>query len=158
MVAIVAAGEGVSWLGNHWRICVDLQEEPCLPARVTLVKMGRPDRLERGALVAYRTDRAGAYFPPSQIMGKRVAAVAGDRIAVRNLQLFLNDRAVGELGLCRRKYLAEYCADRDSVVAAGHVFLLADHPHSFDSRYWGSIPATQVIGRIVWPEIPERRA
>lgn len=155
VAAIVAAGEGVSWVGRFWRLCVDVQKTPCMPARVTLVKMGHPGPLARGDLVAYRTDQAGPYFSTDQIMGKRVAAMSGDRVTVSNLKLSINGKYARDLGLCRHKHLPQYCADRETVVPADHVFLLADHPDSFDSRYWGPIPEGQVIGRIVWPQLPE---
>ncbi len=156
VATIIAAGETISLVGRHWRLAIDVQKVPCMPARVSLVKMGHPGDVTRGDLVAYRTNRAGKYFSQEQMMGKRIAGIAGDTIVVRDLGLWINGQRVRDLELCRRKYLAEYCADRNETVPTGHVFLLADHPESFDSRYWGAIPAGQLVGRIVWPSFPTR--
>lgn len=155
VAAIMLAGEGVRWVGMYYRIAIDLQYDPCLPARLLLVQMKVTGEIQRGDLVAYRTDRAGQYIDPDTLMGKRVAGVEGDRYAIRNQMLYLNGVVTRELALCRTKHLSHYCDDRSGVVPSGHVFLLADHPNSYDSRYWGPIPTDHLVGRIIWPDLPE---
>lgn len=38
----------------------------------------------------------------------------------------------------------------DTRVPAKHVFLLGDAPRSYDSKHWGPIPSTEVLGRAIW--------
>jgi signal peptidase I len=134
---------------------VDLQlDENCLPARVVLVKVGRPSVFLRGDLLAYKTDRAMPYINDQHLMGKRLAGLPGDSYRVDHLNFYLNGRQVGELALCKAKYLPRYCDDRNGVVPPNAILMMAEHPNSFDGRYWGPIPQTQVVGTIVWPKIP----
>lgn len=148
---IIGAGEGARAVGTHWRVAIDWFEEPCLPSRLYLVKMGRPAHIRAGDLVAVRTDRAAPYINPDTMIGKFVAATSGDRYAVRDLRFSINDRPMGTLELCRLKHVPRYCDDRQGVVGAGQVMLYTTHTRSFDSRYWGPVPAADVVGTIVWP-------
>lgn len=153
VLVILAVGEGVRTLGHEYRLMLDLQETPCLPARILIVQLGRPDRVAIGDVVAFTTDRAAPYFKANELLGKRVAALTGDRYAVVAHQLFINDVPSGRLTLCDSKPLARYCADRTGAVGKDEVLLLADHPLSFDGRYWGPIPKAQITGRVIWPDL-----
>jgi len=155
VIAIIVAGEGVRWAGRYYQVGLDLQEVTCMPSRVSVIELGNDGEFHRGDLVAFRTDRAGEYIGADQLMGKRVAAIPGDQVTVKDLTLYINGQSRRDLGLCRRKYLTQYCDDRDGVVPTGHLLMLADHADSYDGRYWGAIPSNQVVGRIIWPAIPE---
>jgi len=78
----------------------------------------------------------------------------GDRIAVRDGHVIRNGRRASEP-------FAVPCGggaacDLDSIVVpAGHYFLMGDNRgNSVDSRYWGPVPRSQIIGHAVatfWP-------
>jgi signal peptidase I len=93
--------------------------------------------------------------PDSQTFIKRVVAVGGDTIAIVHGHVIRNGQRANEP-------FAEPCgagADCDYPtpirVPAGHVFLMGDNRgESDDSRYWGPVPVSWVIGRAVasyWP-------
>jgi len=82
---------------------------------------------------------------------KRVVAVAGDTVEVKNHKLYVNGVQQEE------PYINE---DPDyeltpRVVPAGMLLVLGDNRnHSFDSHLWGFLPEKNVIGRAVikyWP-------
>ena len=113
--------------------------------------------IRRGDLVLARTptsvrDLAAerGYLPASVPLVKRVAAMAGDSVCVRN-------RAVSIDGLHVADQLATDAAGRPLPVWTGcrtlgpdEIFLLmADVPGSFDGRYFGPVPVSAVIGRLV---------
>lgn len=93
---------------------------------------------------------------------KRVVAVGGDTVAVRGGRLIRNGKAVQE------RY-AQLCPDGPAFcdfpepvkVPAGHLFMMGDNRgHSNDSRFWGPVPRSYVIGRAAvnfWP-VPRVRA
>jgi signal peptidase I len=85
---------------------------------------------------------------------KRVVAVGGDQVEVRQGQLWRNevpvesDWALGPMGYS----LAPL------VVPAGHLMVLGDNRNaSLDSHLWGPLPETDVIGTAVWRYWPLQR-
>jgi len=85
---------------------------------------------------------------------KRVVAVAGDEVEVRNGQLIIN----GEIQV--EPYTAEP-ADYTLPplrVPPGQVFVLGDNRNkSFDSHYWGFLPVKNVIGHAIFTYWPPNR-
>jgi signal peptidase I len=91
----------------------------------------------------------------SQTFIKRVVAVGGDTIAIRNGHVIRNGRPADE------PFIAS-CAGGTGCnfpvairVPKGYVFLMGDNRGaSDDSRYWGPLPVERVIGKAVatyWP-------
>lgn len=108
----------------------------------------------RGDLVVYRYPR-----DPSQEFVGRVAAVGGERIEIRDKQLFVNGQAVNEPYVVHtdpETIPAGLAADpfqkRDQmppfVVPEGSCFVLGDNrDNSNDSRFWGPVDNTLITGR-----------
>ena len=83
---------------------------------------------------------------------KRVIAVAGDTIEVRDRQLLVNGRPVDE------PYLAGDMVTRDFGpigIPSDHFFIMGDNRNATrDSRHYGPVASGEVLGRIifrVWP-------
>jgi len=82
---------------------------------------------------------------------KRIVAVEGDKMEVRNGKVFINDVEQDE------EYTAEDAAYTFGpiVVPSGNVLCLGDNRnHSLDGHIWGFLPVENVIGRAVfiyWP-------
>lgn len=83
---------------------------------------------------------------------KRVVAVAGDRVAIHDGYLYVNDVAQEEPYLLEQHFAGE---EPETVVPADHVFVLGDNRNnSGDSRIFGPIPVDSIIGSafvIYWP-------
>jgi len=96
------------------------------------------------------------YLPRSAYLLKPIAAVARDLVCRFGEQVFLRGVLAG---------LAE-AADADGnampawqgcrVLQMGELFVLADHPGSFDSRYFGPLDTALIAGRAVllWSHRP----
>lgn len=91
---------------------------------------------------------------------KRVIGVAGDRIEIRDGQVYVNDRQLDEPYLYKNDagVPGPTLALGDTsrwVVPEGEVFAMGDHREvSEDSRAFGPIPITSIVGRAVlryWP-------
>ena len=84
---------------------------------------------------------------------KRVVAIAGDRVAISLRAVVVDDRVIPiggapSEGAARR---------RVEMVPDGDVFLLGDNaPISIDSRSFGPVPETEIVGRVVF--VIHRRA
>ena len=82
---------------------------------------------------------------------KRVVAVAGDTVEVKNCILFVNGVAQTEPYI---NEVPDYILSLQ-IVPPGMLMMLGDNRnHSFDSHIWGFLPEKNVIGRAVvkyWP-------
>ena len=89
-----------------------------------------------------------AYLPPNVPLLKRVFALSGDHICVRNDTLFVNGSAVSQVqkydSLGRELLAWNGCRDLKS----HEYFLLQDHPNSFDSRYLGPVKRDLIVTKV----------
>ena len=137
-----------------------------------------PTWVERGDLVVF-------HYPvePRLHLVKRVVGVSGDRIRMRGGRLLVNDRLIKEpyafyspsrpngfrddfpslleadpnVDLRWWIRLRSSVVDRDVVVPADSYFVLGDNRNdSEDSRYWGFVPRSAIVGRplLVYFTIP----
>lgn len=103
--------------------------------------------IERGDVVVHEAPtemRGGAVTK----LVKRVVAVGGDKIEVRDNHLYVNGAPVEE------PYVNPECAGvadglQAMIVPDQHVYVLGDNRcHSADSRFHGPIPLASIVGRV----------
>ena len=99
---------------------------------------------------------------------KRVVGLPGDRLALRNGQLLVNGKQLPESYVRRVHGAAEqtlpafegsgieaWSLANPYTVPPGHYFVMGDNrTESNDSRYWGTVPRDNIIGRaffVYWP-------
>jgi len=92
------------------------------------------------------------YLPKNVPALKRIFGTSGDVVCRFGLNIFVNQNrvAIAESrdGLGRKLPRWSGC----TVLKQDELFLLADHPNSFDGRYFGIVKASSVIGmaRPMW--------
>jgi len=115
----------------------------------------------RGDLVLVRPPESAAmladqrrYLPAGVPLVKRIAAAVGDRVCAVDGVVFINGQIVARLLAVDHvsRPLPRWSGCR--VLDGDELFLLADAADSFDSRYFGPVPTTTIIGRRValWTE------
>jgi signal peptidase I len=109
----------------------------------------RNDDPNRGDVIVFRFpgDRTIKYL-------KRIIAIGGDTIEMKDGMTLVNNIAIKEPYL-NKKYTERTETDHfpPAVVPKDHYFVLGDNrDHSNDSRYWGFVPASDVLGKteFVW--------
>jgi signal peptidase I len=120
-----------------------------------MVSLGQP---QRGDIVVF-------IFPqdPSKDFIKRIIGVAGDKIHIINKKLYVNDHLVETPQAIFKDYHIIDQNDawisggsegsrRDNfgpiTVGPGQVFVMGDNrDHSYDSRFWGTVPLDNVRGK-----------
>ena len=76
---------------------------------------------------------------------KRVVAIGGDRVAIANRTVAVNGRVVPIAGAPS----STAARRRVESVPAGYLFLVGDNAAvSIDSRSFGAVPETEVVGRV----------
>lgn len=109
----------------------------------------------RGQVIVFRYPK-----DPSKVFVKRVVGVPGDRIVIKNgtVTIFNNEHPDGFNP--DKNYEAKDTAtliDTDEVVQAGFVFVMGDNrtpSGSYDSREWGELPSSYIIGNAVLRLLP----
>ena len=103
---------------------------------------------ERGDVVLFRhpDDPGGSDWL------KRVIAVPGDRVSVRNGVPTVNGKRHARERRGRHDFLDQHCQtsrnQAEITVPEGSLFVVGDNrDHSADSRYWGLLPRHRVRGR-----------
>ena len=103
----------------------------------------------------YRTiaDQRG-YLPKNLPALKRVRALSGDEVCRFGRTVFVNGEAVSvaQLHDIRGLRLPEWSGCR--ILKPDDIFLLTDHPKSFDGRYSGPVDRSAIIGiaHSVWTD------
>lgn len=108
----------------------------------------------RGDIVTFQPPAAfGSSEDPPFI--KRIVGLPGESISIRDDRVFEGARQLDEPyiypGHEPHEATTALGGTEDWVVPAGQVFVLGDHrTQSADSRIFGPIPLTSVIGRVTW--------
>lgn len=99
-------------------------------------------------------------FPedPKRDFIKRLVAVGGETVEIKHGDIFVNGRQI-ELPVINNVYYynrGQYGGpDQKVVVPNGYYFVLGDNSaSSHDSRFWGFVPETSIVGKaefIYWP-------
>jgi len=122
-----------------------------------------PGPVRRGDLVLIRPPPAVAelahrrgYLPKSIYLIKYVWAIPGDQVCRFGTYVLVRGmlvvRALPRDNLGRRMPVWRGCR----TLRSGEFFVLAYSPQSFDSRYFGLVPVTSVMGRavLIYPASP----
>lgn len=102
------------------------------------------DTPQRGDVVIFR-------YPnnPSQHFIKRIIALPGETIEIKNNQTYIYDPEAGELKLLKEPYITPMeTEDIRTTLKDGEYFVMGDNRnHSSDSRDWGVLPENLITGR-----------
>ena len=112
--------------------------------------------IRRGDVVIFRSPES-----PETDLVKRCIGIPGDELRMVDKRLYLNGELVDDDAYAlrrdprifpNRRYLSRQARDRDNwgplIVPDDHFFFLGDNrDHSYDSRYWGTVPRHYIKGR-----------
>jgi signal peptidase I len=135
------------FVAEPFRIPSQSMEPTLRPGDQTLVVKRAGHDPARGELVAFHSPRGG------QILLKRVVAVAGDTVGLEDGVLVVNGRPVREPFVNHKAIDSVYFGPVR--VKPGAFFAMGDNrANSEDSRDFGAVPDSSIIGRAVarvWP-------
>ncbi|WP_306233775.1 signal peptidase I [Agrococcus beijingensis] len=150
VVAAALLGAGVVlglrlWVVEPVTVVSDSMAPTVLPGSTLLVsRLEVPaSPADVGRLVVFRSPDDG------QSTLKRVIAVAGQTLAVRDGVLYVDEVVVPEPHVDFRQVDATFFGL--TLIPAGHVFVMGDNREaSIDSRDYGPVPVDDVVGMVLW--------
>ena len=107
-----------------------------------------PSEIHRSDLVMFLPVPALSYVRQPFVL-KRVAAVAGDHLVIKDQVVTVNGREVVRgLVLASVYKTTPQQLQRDETVPPGRLFVFGDADRSDDSRYWGYLDSAKVVGTV----------
>lgn len=106
--------------------------------------------VQRGTIVVFTHPAADTMCgSEGEDLVKRVIATAGQSIYSKGNTIYINNQPITENYLPPGTQLGSE-AIRRQIIPNGDIFVMGDNrPISCDSRYWGPIPTSSVVGKVV---------
>lgn len=135
---------------------------PAIPAGSNVIMEGftlRGRNPERGDIVVFDPSDSVTKTPPGTLWIKRVAALPGEQVEIREGKLYINGAETAlnnEAGpilfwdpAIDATAAPKLATTLTTTVPPSEYFLIGDNSrHSYDSRFFGCIPKTKIVGRI----------
>ena len=119
----------------------------------------------RGDIAVFKTDGIPS-LPPDTLYIKRIVGEPGEHLRISEGKIYINDKLVslsnsaGEISYNLPPIMEASARNMDMTIPAGDYFVLGDNStNSLDSRFFGTVPNKNIIGRLwfcCWP--PQRIA
>lgn len=137
----------VGWFANRYQVGVSDEEVQSL--RYTWFLIDTKDHsLGVGEYVVFRIGGNLPPWPAGTQFVKKVVAVPGDEVVVSEHATRVNGADVaGPLDLLVRLEKPASVFEREEVVRENTLFVVGENARSYDSRYWGLVSRSQIVGR-----------
>lgn len=130
------------------RIAVGVSES--LPWRVFLSARGAEVSCGAEAVGLFRLEVENPYWERGTVFAKRFVGCPGDFLRTEGREFFINGERVGVASETDSKGEAVGSFEFFGPIPEGNWFVLGDGPRSYDSRYWGFVRRSWIVGR-AWP-------
>jgi conjugal transfer pilin signal peptidase TrbI len=102
--------------------------------------------IHKGDFIMFHTNKLMPYHSTDDNIIKRVLALPGDRVDIKNDRLYVNGQFIDKLYLLPRLKKKPQSFDTSYILPEKMIFVFGAHPRSYDSRYWGLINIYNVLG------------
>jgi signal peptidase I len=114
--------------------------------RMLVMKIGYT--IDRGSILVFRQPPRDTDDPDHEDLVKRVIGLPGDTISSAGNTVYIDGKPLSEPWLPKNLVLGQ--AIRPQKVPAGDYFMMGDNrSDSFDSRDWGVLPRSLVVGEVL---------
>ncbi len=118
-----------------------------LPHRVFLTVRGGEISCGPRSIGLFRLNVRNPYWDYGTVFAKRFVGCPGDTLRARGREFYLNGKRVAVASGHDSKGVAVSSFRFDGVIPAGSYFVLGDWERSYDSRYWGFVRKSWILGR-----------
>jgi conjugal transfer pilin signal peptidase TrbI len=136
------------YIHNRFSIGIDEQAVRCLDPYKIFIIDKHSDLPARNELYAFHAMDMEPYHKAGTVAVKQAVGVPGDTVKVTPTVTYINGKPVGsgasELAI-KLNNKAEFYT-KEYVLNDEEYFFMGWHPQSFDSRYWGVVHISQLVG------------
>ena len=135
------------YLAGRFEILIDEQDsmKKCLPYTVFILDKSNTD-FERGDIVVFNGSYLSPYYGEEDRIAKIAAGVSGDVLEVTKDHVQIDGVRYGSLTLLDKLNKSSDVFERVEEIPDGHFAALGLLPRAYDSRYWGFVRNSDVIG------------
>lgn len=139
------------FISQRYQLVFDTQVERCIPEYSVYLVDRTETQFDKGHIYTFTARNMAPYFSDGQPIGKYLAGLAGDRVVQNEQGVFINDVRVadGHYAAAEKLGFAATHFHKTFVIPKGHYFFVGSRnaPRSFDSRYYGLVSHSQLVGR-----------
>jgi len=114
--------------------------------RMLVLKAGYS--ITRGAIIVFRRPPGDRYETNDEDLVKRVIGLPGETIWSKGNTVYVNGRVLHEPWLPKGEPLGPKPITRQTIPKNDYFVMGDNRPASLDSRWWGYVPRSSVIGRV----------
>ena len=118
-----------------------------LPFRVFLTVRGGEISCGPRKIGLFRLNVQNPYWDYGAVFAKRFVGCPGDTLRTQGTKFYLNGERIAVASGHDSKGVAVSSFRFDGVIPAGSYFVLGDGGRSYDSRYWGFVRKSWIVGR-----------
>ena len=133
---------------SRYEIGFSVQEAHCLHASLFLIDKWDTD-VEKGDIVLFESAKKTGPFQVGDRILKLFVAGAGDNVQIEETYVVINGEETRYVDMQPNLAVLNMTMDQFDTnidIPSGQMFMLGETPESFDSRFWGTIDESQVIG------------
>lgn len=122
---------------------------PCIDAKLMIIDKWQKD-IPEGALASFRMNKQNDFFEPGLAWTKVVGGREGTTVKVERDRVVINDNQIRTVSI---SHLLPHVSLKEEDLLVTHTvpkdayFMIGETPTSYDSRYWGFIDQSEIIGR-----------
>ncbi|ELD1746247.1 IncHI-type conjugal transfer protein TrhF [Escherichia coli] len=120
----------------------------CLPADLYMIDL-KDKSVKAGNIIAFHMPKSVRFIRENEKVIKIVAGVGGDRLKVTMDGVYNGNKfyKANARRISKKYNIPAESIERELTIPKGEVFLIGQTDHSWDSRFWGPVKLTSVIGK-----------
>lgn len=118
-----------------------------LPFRVFLTVRAGEISCGEGSIGLFRLNVRNPYWDYGTVFAKRFVGCPGDALRTEGALFYLNGEKIAVASEYDSKGVAVASFRFNGVIPVGSYFVLGDGERSYDSRYWGFVKRSWIVGR-----------
>lgn len=129
---------------------IGIIKTPSIDASILIYNKSIDKTSLKDKIVFFLLPKQTPYFPQYSNFAKYVRCEGGDKLSVKNLQYFCNNKFIGVAKTKDKNGKSIEPFVYEGIIPEGQYFVMGTHERSYDSRYWGFVDYNLIKGVSVW--------